>query len=89
MTAVIDAAAVPYLDAARESTELGYISGGTRRNLTWVRNHLDPGNASELELLMLADAQNSGGLLVAGELPGVPVIGELTPLSHHVTLRVR
>jgi selenide,water dikinase len=29
------------------------------------------------ELLMLADAQTSGGLLVAGELPGHPVIGEL------------
>jgi selenide,water dikinase len=30
----------------------------------------------EAELLLLADAQTSGGLLVAGELPGVPVIGE-------------
>ena len=30
----------------------------------------------EDDLLLLADAQTSGGLLVA-ELPGVPVIGEL------------
>jgi selenide,water dikinase len=30
-------------------------------------------------LLLLADAQTSGGLLVAGEVPGYPVIGELLP----------
>ncbi|MDX6645442.1 MAG: selenide, water dikinase, partial [Miltoncostaeaceae bacterium] len=27
-------------------------------------------------LLLLADAQTSGGLLVAGEIPGAPVVGE-------------
>jgi len=32
---------------------------------------------SEEDLLLLADAQTSGGLLVAGELPGAPVIGDL------------
>jgi selenide,water dikinase len=31
----------------------------------------------EDELLLLADAQTSGGLLVVGELPGWPVIGEV------------
>jgi selenide,water dikinase len=35
----------------------------------------------EDELLLLADAQTSGGLLVAGELPGHPVIGELIPAA--------
>ena len=29
--------------------------------------------------LLPADAQTSGGLLVAGEVPGAPVIGELRP----------
>jgi selenide,water dikinase len=29
--------------------------------------------------LLLADAQTSGGLLLAGEIPGAPVIGELMP----------
>ena len=33
----------------------------------------------EDELLLLADAQTSGGLLVVGEVPGAPVIGELVP----------
>ena len=41
VSAVIDAAAVPYLDGARESLAQGYVSGGTRRNLDWVRPALD------------------------------------------------
>jgi selenide, water dikinase len=76
VTAVIDAAAVPYLDDARDSLAQGFVPGGSRRNLDWVRPHLDA-QVHEDELLLLADAQTSGGLLVAGELPGHPVIGEL------------
>ena len=78
VTAVVDAAAVPYLADARESFAQGFVPGGSRRNLDWVRPHLDAG-VDDDELLMLADAQTSGGLLVAGELPGHPVIGELVP----------
>jgi selenide,water dikinase len=76
--AVIDAAAVPYLDGAREAVRDGYVSGGTRRNLQWVRPHLRA-SITEEELLLLADAQTSGGLLVAGELAGARVIGEFVP----------
>ncbi len=74
--AEIDAAAVPYLDGTRESLADGYLPGGSRRNLDWVRPHL-LGDVDEEELLLLADAQTSGGLLVAGELPGHPVVGRL------------
>jgi selenide, water dikinase len=89
VTAVVSAAAVPYLDGAEESARAGYVSGGTRRNLDWVRPHLDAGSADELSLLLLADAQTSGGLLVAGELPGAPVVGEFVPAVDGVTVRVR
>ena len=77
--AVIDAGAVPVLDGVRGALAEGYVSGGSRRNLDWVRPHLrpDPG-ITEDELLLLADAQTSGGLLVVGEVPGYPVIGETT-----------
>jgi selenide, water dikinase len=74
--ALVDSAAVPYVDGARESLEEGFVPGGTKRNLDWVRPHLD-GRVGEPDLLLLADAQTSGGLLVAGELPGHPVVGEL------------
>ncbi|MCW2791227.1 MAG: segregation protein [Nocardioides sp.] len=78
VTAVVDAGAVPYLEGARESLRDGFVPGGSRRNLDWVRPHLDA-SVAEDELVLLADAQTSGGLLVAGELPGHPVIGELVP----------
>jgi selenide,water dikinase len=87
LTAVIDADAVPYLDGARDSLDAGYVSGGTRRNLEWVQPHVRWGGRTandEAERLLLADAQTSGGLLVAGEIPGSPVIGELVPRSRHV-----
>ena len=78
VTAVVDAAAVPYVAGARASLADGYVPGGSRRNLDWVRPHLQAGTGiDEDELLLLADAQTSGGLLVAGELPGHPVVGEL------------
>jgi selenide,water dikinase len=79
VTAEVDAATVPYLDGARESLADGYVSGGTRRNLDWVRPHADLSAVDEDEALLLADAQTSGGLLVAAELPGYPVIGRLVP----------
>lgn len=75
VTAVVDAAAVPYLDGVRESLAAGFVPGGSRRNLDWVRPHLRADGISDDELVLLADAQTSGGLLVAGEIPGAPLIG--------------
>jgi selenide,water dikinase len=63
----------------------GFVPGGSRRNLDWVRPHLSS-DVDEEELLLLADAQTSGGLLVAGELPGYPVIGELVSPGGDVLL---
>ncbi len=88
VTAIVDAAAVPYLEGAREALAAGYVSGGTRRNLDWVAPHVDLSAVGEQEALLLADAQTSGGLLIAGEIPGAPVIGELVPRGEH-TIVVR
>lgn len=81
VTAVLDSKAVPYLDGAREALRDGYVSGGTRRNLDWVAPHVDLGGVDDA--LLLADAQTSGGLLLAGEIPGAVVIGELVPRREH------
>jgi selenide,water dikinase len=83
VTAVVNASAVPYLAGAREALRDGYVSGGTRRNLAWVAPHTDL-RVPEDEALLLADAQTSGGLLLAGEIPGSPVIGEFVPRGEHV-----
>ena len=77
--AVLDRSVVPLVDGARDALQEGYVSGGTRRNLDWVRPHLTSGpGIGEDDLLLLADAQTSGGLLVIGEVPGYPVIGRTT-----------
>ncbi|EWT00619.1 segregation protein B [Intrasporangium oryzae NRRL B-24470] len=78
VTAAVDSAAVPYLDGARSSLAQGFVPGGSRRNLAWVRPHLEA-RVDEDELILLADAQTSGGLLVAGEIPGATVVGEFVP----------
>jgi selenide,water dikinase len=88
VSAVVSAAAVPYLDGARQALAAGYVPGGTRRNLAWVAPHMDLSSVTETEALLLADAQTSGGLLLAGEIPGAPVIGELVAgEAGHITVR--
>ncbi|USQ81795.1 selenide, water dikinase SelD [Ornithinimicrobium faecis] len=77
VAARVDAAAVPYVAGARQALAAGHVPGGSRRNLDWVRPHLAVGaGIDEDELILLADAQTSGGLLVVGEIPGAPVVGE-------------
>lgn len=86
--AVLDKAAVPLVEGAAEALRDGFISGGTRRNLDWVAPHIESGSdITEEDLLVLADAQTSGGLLVVGELPGHPVIGYTTGRAGVVEVR--
>lgn len=80
LTAVIDSTAIPYLEGAREALAAGFVPGGTRKNLDWVSPYL-ASSLPEDELLLLADAQTSGGLLLAGELDNVPLIGEFVTFT--------
>ncbi len=89
LTAVVDSAAVPYLEGARESVEAGFVSGGARRNLDWVWPHTTfAAGVDKTGQLLLADPQTNGGLLVAGEVPGAAIIGELVA-RRHWTIEVR
>jgi selenide,water dikinase len=57
---------VPYIEGARELAERGLIPGGSRRNLESVGElACFAPTLTELDQLMLADAQTSGGLLIA------------------------
>jgi len=86
VSVVIDHRSVPFIDGAREALRNGHLPGGSKRNLDWVAPHADTSGLPPEELLLLADAQTSGGLLVAGEIPGAPVIGELVPRSDAVLI---
>ena len=96
----IDFAAVPLLPGTRELAEAGSIPGGSRRNLEWADERLDRGGYDELDVLLLADAQTSGGLVFGvdpTEVDGVladldstghvaAVIGRATAGSGRITL---
>jgi selenide, water dikinase len=63
--AEIDPGAVPLLPGARKLAEDGVIPGGTRRNLGHAEGFTDFGDSDDATRVLLADAQTSGGLLVA------------------------
>lgn len=63
--AVIDAASLPILPGASDLAAAGVIPGGTRRNLEHAAGFTEFGSADATMQTLLADAQTSGGLLVA------------------------
>ena len=66
VTVEIDAGAVPLLDGAKDLAIAGVVPGGTRANLAHATNTTRfPENMGETMRLLLADAQTSGGLVVA------------------------
>ena len=65
--AVIDVANIEFLPGAKLYAQDGVIPGGTRRNLAWIEDQIDAGSYGETDLLLLADAQTSGGLIFGVE----------------------
>jgi len=65
VSAVLDASAVPVLEGAAEIVADGQIPGGTKRNFRSVKDSVDLGNTPRWMRTVLADAQTSGGLLLA------------------------
>lgn len=66
VAAVVRAPAVPILEGARELADAGQIPGGSKRN----RRYVEPSTrfadeVDEVTRALLADAQTSGGLLIA------------------------
>jgi selenide,water dikinase len=92
LSARIDASAVPLLPGALDLTRAGHVPGGSKRNLTDLAADVTWNDRIPEELrILLADAQTSGGLLMAvpeakltalvgdleGKVPAPAVIGEL------------
>jgi selenide,water dikinase len=62
----LEASRVPVIEGTWPLAETGIVPGGTRRNLSFVSPHtVWPDGMEEVAKLVLADAQTSGGLLIA------------------------
>ena len=89
------------LPGVRELAESGIAPGGSRRNRDWVAPSVDAGGFGEVDVLLLADAQTSGGLLFGAEPErraggrrgagrrgvSAAVIGEVRTGTGRITLR--
>jgi selenide, water dikinase len=69
VAARIDASAIPVLPGVLELAIDGVVPGGTQRNRAHLRSAVDWGELTKPEQLVLADAQTSGGLLIATRDP--------------------
>ena len=92
VAAVVEAAAVPVLDGVHELAADSVYPSGSRRNRKAVEQYTDFGHVDDTTVMVLADAQTSGGLLIAvapGDLEALvealaaqerlgAVIGEIT-----------
>ena len=65
VSATVDAGAVPFIRGSVALARAGIAAGGTKRNRAFVDPHVGWGSLDEPERLLLADAQTSGGLLIA------------------------
>ena len=57
--------AIPVLDHVRDLARGGHVPGGSQRNLKDVSPDVGFGDLDDIDRLILADAQTSGGLLMA------------------------
>jgi selenide,water dikinase len=102
MAARIDAGAVELLPGTLALAEQGVVPGGTHSNHAFVNDAVDWGHLAEAEQFVLADAQTSGGLLIAVPLDRAPdlmgrleaggtravEVGEVVPDGKSGTIRV-
>ena len=79
----IDFARIPFLPGAVEHAAAGVMPGGSRRNLAWGERLLDARDRSDLDLLLFADAQTSGGLVFGVDPAATPgVLASLGSSGH-------
>jgi selenide,water dikinase len=63
------------------------VPGGSRRNLDWVVERLDAGGLDQTTVILLADAQTSGGLLFgAGRDEATAAVERLVATGHQAAV---
>src|SRR5262245_13488522 len=69
VAARLDASAIPVLPGVLKLAMRDAVPGGTQRNRAYLQRSVDWGQLTKPEQLVLADAQTSGGLLIATRDP--------------------
>ncbi len=69
VSAFLDVASIPVLPGVEDLVARGMIPGGSKRNLTAVEPMCSFGPLGDASRIVLADAQTSGGLLLAVDAP--------------------
>lgn len=77
------ASSVPVFPGVPELVAAGFVPGGSRRNLAWASERLDAGGVDESVVIVLADAQTSGGLLFGAEPEAAEAAAEALRASGH------
>jgi len=83
VSVTVEFGAVPFLPGAADLAAEGMVPGGSRRNLAWALEFVDPGDHDDVHQLLVADAQTSGGLVFGvdpSETAGV--LRELAATGH-------
>ena len=79
----IEFTAVPFLPGAVELAADGVMPGGSTRNLAWALEFVDVGDLDEVQQLLLADAQTSGGLVFGVDpTETAGILAELAATDH-------
>jgi selenide,water dikinase len=90
VSADVEAGAVPLLPGVLDLARSDVVASGTKRNLAWLNATTDWGGLTEPERIVLADAQTSGGLLIATPDPAALVAElDVTGVQHAVIGSVR
>ena len=69
VSATLEWERIPFLDGIEELALQGVVPSGSRRNLKSVSRYTDFGGLDDVGRIMVADAQTSGGLLIAVDGP--------------------
>ena len=77
------ATAVPVFPGVPDLVAAGLVPGGSRRNLAWASERLDAAGVEESVVIVLADAQTSGGLLFGAEPAAAEAAAEALRATGH------
>lgn len=80
--AVIDRAAVPVIEPARAALKDRFVSGGTHRNLDWVRPHLEfASGVTEDDLCCWPTRRHPAGCWWSASCPAIRLSATLRPAA--------